>query len=196
MTSKGARCRESAASALKGSYYKILGVRSSASLADMRQAYRQLSKRYHPDTTELPPEVARTCFQQLKEAYATLSDPEKKARYDRKLRLSGRAPYGQAPLHPTPSKNRPQTHTNNAYLDPVERPLSSGELFSLFVLGATLLGCLLLAIAIGLTRGEAALQPILPPGFAPPAPAVVLPDRRAIELPSLRLQTFFYKPIL
>jgi len=37
--------------------------------------YRQLSKRYHPDTTALPPAIATAKFQQLNEAYATLNNP-------------------------------------------------------------------------------------------------------------------------
>jgi hypothetical protein len=49
-------------------------------------------------------------------------------------------------------------YNSSAYLDPTDRPLSAGEIFALFILGLTFLGCLLLAIAIGLTRGESAVQ--------------------------------------
>ncbi|NEP37592.1 DnaJ domain-containing protein, partial [Moorena sp. SIO3B2] len=40
------------------SYYEILGLHPSASPIAIRRAYRQLSKRYHPDTTDLPTETA------------------------------------------------------------------------------------------------------------------------------------------
>jgi hypothetical protein len=58
--------------------------------------------------------------------------------------------------------NRPVSDSYNwsksAYLDPSERELSPGEIFALFILGLTFLACLLLAIAIGLTHGDAAFQ--------------------------------------
>ena len=40
------------------SYYAILGLYPTASAVEIRRAYRELSKRYHPDTTDLAPEVA------------------------------------------------------------------------------------------------------------------------------------------
>jgi hypothetical protein len=49
--------------------------------------------------------------------------------------------------------------SSSAYLDATDRPLSPGEIFALFILGLTFVGCLVLAIAIGITRGEAVLQP-------------------------------------
>lgn len=144
-------------------YYYLLKLHPSASAIEIRRAYRELSKIYHPDTTDLPAAVAKVKFQQLNEAYATLSNPERRFTYDLKI---GYSRYGviQAP----PDLNRPVSHSYNwsksAYLDPTDRPLSSGEIFVLFVLGLTFLTCLLLAIAIGLTRGDAALliQPLQP----------------------------------
>lgn len=148
------------------SYYSLLGLHPSASVIDIRRAYRELSKRYHPDTTDLPATVATAKFQQLNEAYATLSNPERRLNYDLKI---GYSRFGviQAPT----DLNHPVTNTydwsKSAYLDASDRPLSSGEIFALFILGLTFLGCLLLAIAIGLTRGEAAFQTqLLPPTTA------------------------------
>ena len=60
------------------SYYVLLGLPPSASALEIRRAYRELSKRYHPDTTELPTAIATAKFQQLNEAYATLSNPERR----------------------------------------------------------------------------------------------------------------------
>lgn len=139
-------------------YYGILGVHPSASALDIRRAYRELSKRYHPDTTDLPKATAKTKFQQLNEAYATLSNPERRILYDQTIR------YARVNvIQPPPGLNRPVVrsrvdHSSSAYLDPTDRPLSPGELFALFILGITFVGCLLLAIVIGLTRGDNAFQ--------------------------------------
>ena len=52
-------------------YYSLLGLHPSASAIEVRRAYRELSKHYHPDTTDLPTTVATAKFQLLNEAYAT-----------------------------------------------------------------------------------------------------------------------------
>ncbi len=140
------------------SYYALLGLHPSASPIEIRRAYRELSKRYHPDTTDLPAATATAKFQQLNEAYATLSNPERRVAYDQKIGYS-RINVMQAPPgfnHPVDQPQR--RYSSSAYLDPTDRPLSAGEIFALFILGLTFVGCLLLAIAIGLTRGESAFQ--------------------------------------
>ncbi|MEA5621944.1 J domain-containing protein [Nostoc sp. UHCC 0251] len=146
----------------KPTYYSLLGLHPSASVMDIRRAYRELSKRYHPDTTDLPTAIATLKFQQINEAYATLSHPERRLSYDSKIGYSR-----FAVIQPPPDLNRPVSHhdwSKSAYLDPSDRPLSSGEIFALFMLVLTFVGCLLLAVAIGLTRGEAAFQaPLLQP---------------------------------
>ncbi|MDF5722337.1 MAG: J domain-containing protein [Rhizonema sp. PD37] len=138
-------------------YYSLLGLHPSASVIEIRRAYRELSKLYHPDTTDLPANVAITKFQQLNEAYATLSNPERRFVYDQKI---GYSRFGV--IQPPPDLNRPVSPSHHwsksAYLDASDRPLSAGEIFALFILGLTFLACLLLAIFIGLTRGEAAFQ--------------------------------------
>jgi curved DNA-binding protein CbpA len=142
--------------AIAANYYKRLGLEPSASVREIRQAYRDLSKLYHPDTTELPAAIATETFQKLNEAYATLSSPERRLAYDNQIGYS-RVVVSQ----PLPSLNRPQPkHSSSAYLDPTDRALSPGELFALFILGVTFLACLVLAIAIGITRGEKAFQPL------------------------------------
>jgi curved DNA-binding protein CbpA len=138
-------------------YYSLLGLHPSASVIDIRRAYRELSKRYHPDTTELPTTLATTKFQQINEAYATLSHPERRLSYDLKI---GYSRFGviQAPADLNRSVRYSYDYSKSAYLDASDRPLSSGEIFALFILGLTFVGCLLLAIAIGFARGEAAFQ--------------------------------------
>lgn len=143
---------------LADSHYGLLGLHPSASVIEIRRSYRELSKRYHPDTTELPIAEATVKFQQLNEAYATLSSPEKRSLYDTKIGYSRfhviQAPLEQAQVNSSSSRK----WSNSAYLDPTDRPLSAGELFALFILGITFIGCLIIAIFIGLTRGEGALQ--------------------------------------
>ena len=142
-------------------YYTLLNLHPSASPQEIRRAYRELSKLYHPDTTALPKEAATAKFQQLNEAYATLSNPEKRVTYDLKIGYS-RAFVIQS----RPDFNRPVSSTrpykSNTYLDPTDRPLSAGELFALLMIGVTFAVCLLVAIIVGLTRGETALQTLQP----------------------------------
>lgn len=141
----------------ESNYYSLLGLHPSASAIEIRRAYRELSKRYHPDTTDLPTTVAIPKFQELNEAYATLSSPERRFTYDLKI---GYSRFGviQAP----PDLNEPVSYSydwsKSAYLDATDRPLSAGEVFALFILGLTFLTCLLLVIVISLTRGDAAFH--------------------------------------
>ena len=61
-------------------YYKILGVERGASPEEIKQAYRKLARKYHPDVSK---EVdAERRFKEIGEAYAVLKDAEKKAAYD------------------------------------------------------------------------------------------------------------------
>lgn len=142
---------------VNSSYYTLLGLHPSASVREIRQTYRELSKLYHPDTTRLPPAIATQKFQQLNEAYAALSNPERRSAYDLKIGYSR-----VTVVQPLPSLNRPQPRhkSSSAYLDATDRPLSAGEIFALFILGVTFVACLILAITIGLTRGDIAFQPI------------------------------------
>lgn len=62
--------------------YNILGLDKSASADDVKRAYRVLARRWHPDKNPNDAE-ADARFKDITEAYRTLSDPEKRARYDR-----------------------------------------------------------------------------------------------------------------
>jgi len=59
-------------------YYGILGVDKNASPDEIKKAYRKLSKQFHPDVN---PEGAER-FKEIAEAYDTLSNPDKKQKYD------------------------------------------------------------------------------------------------------------------
>ena len=63
-------------------YYEILGVPRSASEAEIKRAYRKLAMKYHPDRNPGDRE-AEERFKKIKEAYEVLSDPKKRAMYDR-----------------------------------------------------------------------------------------------------------------
>jgi len=135
------------------SYYDLLGVRPNASSQDIRRAYRDLSKLYHPDTTELESAIAVPKFQALNEAYATLSSPEKRLTYDYKIgfsRISVIQPLPETSGEATEADGK--KYSSNAYLDPTDRPLSAGELFALFILGITFAACLLLVVTLSLAQ--------------------------------------------
>jgi DnaJ family protein B protein 4 len=62
-------------------YYKILGVSKKATAAELKKAYRNLSMKYHPDKN--PSEEAGSKFAEIANAYEVLSDPDKRATYDK-----------------------------------------------------------------------------------------------------------------
>lgn len=143
-------------------YYDLLSLHPSASPQEIRRAYLELSKRYHPDTTTLPTAVATDKFQQLNEAYATLSSPERRFAYNLKIGYSR-----TTVIQPRLDLNRPVSESrkqrSTAYLDPTDRPLSPGELFALLMIALAFILCVSLVIILGLTGGKSAFQPFKPP---------------------------------
>ncbi|MBD2423596.1 J domain-containing protein [Cyanobium sp. FACHB-13342] len=129
------------------SYYALLQVPETASPQDLRQAFRGLSKRYHPDTTVLPPAEAAAAFQQLQQAYAVLSDPAQRQRYD-------------AQLHPAPPLRPPSPPPGAPAPRPasVRRDLSGGEWLALLLLGFALLVSLVLGVGVAWMRGVELVQ--------------------------------------
>lgn len=69
-------------------YYEVLGVNRTASADELKSAFRNLARQYHPDVNKSPDAEER--FKEINEAYAVLSDSDKRAAYDR---------YGQAGLN-------------------------------------------------------------------------------------------------
>ena len=65
----------------KRDYYEVLGVSKDADDAALKKAYRTLAKKYHPDTNQGNPE-AEAKFKEASEAYAVLSDADKRRQYD------------------------------------------------------------------------------------------------------------------
>jgi curved DNA-binding protein len=74
-------------------YYAMLGVNRRSSKEQIKAEYRKLAKKYHPDTNLDDPD-AEEKFKDLNAAYNTLTDKEKKRRYDRMVTKYG---YGVVP---------------------------------------------------------------------------------------------------
>jgi molecular chaperone DnaJ len=63
-------------------YYEVLGVPKTATEKEIKSAYRKLARKWHPDANPDNPKEAEEKFKELQEAYAVLSDPEKRRKYD------------------------------------------------------------------------------------------------------------------
>ena len=67
----------------KKDYYEILGVSKTSSIEDIKKVYKKLALKFHPDrATEDKKEESEEKFKEISEAYAVLSNPEKRSQYD------------------------------------------------------------------------------------------------------------------
>ncbi len=78
----------------KKDYYDVLGVSKDASEKDIKTAYRKLAMKHHPDRSDDP--GAEEMFKELSEAYAVLSDPDKRQKYDQFGHAGINSQYSQA----------------------------------------------------------------------------------------------------
>lgn len=87
---------------LKKDYYSVLGVAKNSSAKEIKKAYYQLAKKYHPDTNKGDPDSSRK-FQEVSEAYEVLSDDTKRREYDtygqtsEQMGRAGNGPAGHGP---------------------------------------------------------------------------------------------------
>ena len=128
--------------------YELLGVSTSANNAELRKAFRQLSKQLHPDTTSLPSDEATRQFQNVCEAYDLLSDPVLRANYD--LTIERENNLTNQKIDSNSTKVEPVQFSRSIG---VRRPFSGGELFSLLLLITSILLSLALGILIAFLRG-------------------------------------------
>ena len=64
----------------KRDYYEVLGINKNATTSEIKSAFRKLAKLYHPDVSKEPDAAEK--FKEAQEAYAVLSDEEKRRQYD------------------------------------------------------------------------------------------------------------------
>ncbi|MGH8857827.1 MAG: DnaJ domain-containing protein [Polaromonas sp.] len=76
-------------------YYTVIGLTRDAAPDDIKQAYRRLARKYHPDVSIEQNAEAR--FKELAQAYEVLSSPEKRAEYDQQLGTHRKAAQGCSP---------------------------------------------------------------------------------------------------
>ncbi len=103
----------------KKDLYRILGVNRKADSAKIKKAYRRAAKKYHPDISPKGEEK----FKEVQEAYETLSNPEKKAVYDREISKKS-VPHSSTFYYPEPLKTRP-----SSLLDEIDEFFSTFEDF-------------------------------------------------------------------
>jgi DnaJ-class molecular chaperone len=90
---------------MKKDFYKVLGVNQKAGPEKIKRAYRQAAKRYHPDVSPRHEEK----FREVQEAYDTLSDPDKKALYDREILEKLSPAFSPQPYYPYPLRDHPSS---------------------------------------------------------------------------------------
>src|SRR5258707_4424945 len=111
-------------------YYRILSVTPTASLDDIKRAYRELAKKVHPDRNPTRKARAHQQFTQINAAYGVLSNTELRAEYDRQRTFYLHQIFGE----PTPTWRANFSATTSAQRPPYHEAKKS-KLFKLFTAG-------------------------------------------------------------
>ena len=131
-------------------YYELLQVQPTADVEVIRAAYRSLARRYHPDQNPSPSAEATT--KRLNEAWEVLSDPAKRAEYDRQFAAGSSSRPAPQPRPP----NRPTQETPPPRPKPSPPPRASGPeptgggwpvSLGIVLLGILVLGSIVAAVA-------------------------------------------------
>ncbi len=130
-------------------YYRILGIRKSASADQIRLAYRALAKIHHPDRHPGNPEAGEK-FKEISEAYTVLSDPDKRKKYDQKLYYAERqgSHAGTAFNSGSHQKNRERKKQTRRPPPPPKPPTFRERMTPYFFVGLLLFFFLLTAIML------------------------------------------------
>jgi hypothetical protein len=130
-------------------YYLTLGLTRAAGEREIARSYRRLARRYHPDVSGSPAATIEL-FLAVHEAYETLSDPARRARYDTQLRQQQRPPAWQQARGASPTTSA-QPRPRQANVPParaVSPPLASKAATSAVTLAAASIGLLPLSLVI------------------------------------------------
>jgi len=143
-------------------HYDRLGLTPAATADDLRQAFRTLSKRYHPDTTTLSAATAAESFRAVQQAYAVLADPQRRRAYDEGLQADRRRPSLTTAAPGVPLAAPPARPGVKAQPVPVatslRRALSGGEWLALLLLAIAMVLSLVLGLGLAWARGVALVR--------------------------------------
>jgi len=121
-------------------YYKVLGVDKNATEKEIKSAFRKLAREHHPDVNPDNPQ-AEARFKEVNEAYEVLSDPEKRAKYDRlgtdwqRWQQAGGPPGDFDWSQWTTSPGGGRAHVRYSTPEDLEDLFGSGSIFSDFFTG-------------------------------------------------------------
>ncbi len=108
-------------------YYARLGIARQATADDVKRAYRGQARRFHPDISKEPEAEQR--MREVNEAYVVLSDPDKRAAYDKLAaqREAGGSPAAQAPVGKQAARARTAAEAAQAYADTAAHTSAQGQ---------------------------------------------------------------------
>jgi hypothetical protein len=134
--------------AVSSDYYLTLGLTRAAGAREIARAYRRLARRYHPDVSGSPAATIEL-FLAVHEAYETLSDPARRARYDTQLRQQQRPPAWQQPRRASPTTSaQPRGRQANAPPARSVSPPLASKAATAVTLAAASIGLLPLSLVI------------------------------------------------